>query len=47
MCLISLEIMSLCYSGMPESRALIMLLTCGKKYVNSEVIHWHILCHCK
>ena len=48
MCLTSLEIMSCVISGMPESRVLIMLLTCGKKkYVNSEVIHWYILACCK
>lgn len=48
MCLTSLEIMSCVIGGMPESRALIMLLTYGKKkYVNSEVIHWYILAYCE
>ena len=48
MCLTSLEIMSCVIGGMPESRELIMLLTCGKKkYVNSEVIHWYILAYCE
>lgn len=48
MCLTSLEIMSCVIGGMPESRVLIMLLTCGKKkYVNSEVIHWYILAYCE
>lgn len=48
MYLISLEVMSCATGGVGELKALVTLVICEKmKYVNSEVMCWHILAYSK